>query len=101
MLKVITEAGNEHEVSFCGISSMSGLLVISIKRVKSLVFYAVEFSAPKNTATLTYMEGISQQAEPEFVITGQTDYVGYTELVTISHNAQADEILIMLAKTKG
>lgn len=88
MVKIKTAKGEEHAVDFCGISSLSGLLVFSMPREKTFVEYAVEFADPENTQTIEYYEGV------ELPIA----YVGYTTLTSVSHDRQTDTVRIMLQK---
>lgn len=86
MLSIKTATGATHEVLFCGIGAILGMLVFDMIDDRRAVDIIAEFDDPENTGVITYSDGRTS-----------TIYRGYTKLSAYSAR-QDGTVRVMLAK---
>lgn len=86
MPTIKTATGATHEVIFCGIGAILGMLVFDMIDDRRAVDIIAEFDDPENTGIITYSDGRTS-----------TIYRGYTKLSGYSAR-QDGTVRVMLAK---
>lgn len=87
MRTITTAAGQTHEVLWCGVSDISGMLFFDLVDGRRAAEIIAEFDDPENTGTFTYNDGKTDRT-----------YTGYTRLEGFNRNGDIGAVRLALAR---